>query len=254
MALAAYRTRVSQLLQNPAAPTALYSTSILDGYINQARGQVAAEAECCRIIGTLSTVAGQRSYNFYEIDIGVSADTGCTGIINVRSVLYNIASGQQWVTPRAWDWFTLYCLNNVVPQNGLPETWAQYRQGAGASQQTMSNASGSIYLDPPPDLVYTLNCDCTCYPLDLADDTTAEAIPYLWTDAVAYFAAYLALLSAQTSVRMNDAQRMLQLYGEFMARARQFSNPSTLRYMYQQAQDTTQVNKLGLQPKAAGTG
>ncbi len=254
MALTEYQNRVKRLLQNPSAPTSLYATADLTGWINQARGQVAAEAECCRAIGTISTVVDQRNYNFTGIDIGVAATTGRAGVINVRSVTYNIASGQQWITPRAWDWFTLYCLNNVVPENGLPETWAQYGQGAGFSSQTMSDASGSIYLDPPPNLVYTLNCDTTCYPIDLTDDTTVEAIPYLWTDAVAYFASYLALLSAQTSVRMNDAQRMLQLYGEFMARARQFSNPSTLRYLYQQAQDPTIPAKLGLQQKAAGTG
>ncbi len=254
MPLATYRTRVKQLLQSPAAPTALYATADLDLWINQARMQVAAEGECVRTIGTISTVSSQRPYDFTSLNIGVAATTGRAGVIKIDSILYTSGSGQKWITPRAWNWFQLYSMNNTAPTNGAPTSWAQYRQGAGYASNTPTTASGSFYLDPPPDAVYVLNCDCCCYPVDLVDDTTVEAIPFLWTDAVSYFAAYLALLSAQTSVRMNDAQRMYQLYGEFMARARQFGNPATLRYLYQQSTDSTQINKLGLQPKAAQGG
>lgn len=254
MPLATYRTRVKQLLQNPAAPTSLYATADLDLWINQARGQVAGQGECIRALGTLATVSTQRPYNFTSINIGVVGTTGRAGVINVRSIMLTSGSGQKWITPRPWEWFQLYSMNNTAPTNGAPTSWAQYGQGAGFSAQQPTTATGSLYLDPPPDAIYTLNCDCVCYPQDLVDDTTVEAIPAFWTDAVAYFAAYLALLSAQTSVRMNDAQRMLQLFEEFMARARQFSNPSVLRNQYAQASDSTLINRLGMQPKAAQQG
>jgi hypothetical protein len=231
-------------LQNPAAPTALYATADLDLWINQARGQVAAEAECVRTIGTVSTVSSQRPYDFTSINIGVAATTGRAGVIKIDSILYTSGSGQKWITPRAWNWFQLYSMNNIAPTNAAPTSWAQYRQGAGYASNTPTTASGSFYLDPPPDTTYTLNCDCACYPIDLVDDTTVEAIPFLWTDAVAFFAAYFALLSAQNNARMADAERYFNMYKMFMDRARAAANPSVNRWMYSQGGDPIQVAKI----------
>jgi hypothetical protein len=108
-------------------------------------------------------------------------------------------------------------------------------------------SSGSFYIDPISDLAYTLNCDCVCYPIALVADTDVEAIPFLWTDAIPYFSAYLALLSAQTSARQADAERVFSYYTTFVQRARRFSNPSVNRGIYQQEPDPTRINKLGLQ-------
>lgn len=251
MALAAYRSRVTRLLQNPAAPTALYATADIDLWVNQARAQVAGDGEAIRAIGTISTVSSQRPYAFTSISTGVAATTGIAGVINVRRITRTSGSGQVMLVGRAWEWYDLYHLNNASPVNGAPTVWAQYQQGAGfATTSITSVGGGSFYLDPPPDAVYVLNCDCQCYPIDLVDDTTKEALPGFWVDAVAYFASYLALLSSQTSARMADAQRMWALYQEFMTRARQFSNPAVLRGQFEQAQDATLVAKLGLQQKA----
>jgi hypothetical protein len=95
-------------------------------------------------------------------------------------------------------------------------------------------------------MAYTLQLDCACYPQALALDTDVEALSYLWTDAVPYFAAYLALLSAQTGQRTQQAQQMFALYEQFAARARQFANPPVNRFAYEQSQDPTMANKLGL--------
>lgn len=256
MALASYRTRVSQLLQNPTSPTInpLYSTTDIDGWINQARVQVAAEGECLRAIGTVSTVSSQRPYAFTSINIGVAATVGLAGVLHVRRINRTSGLGQVYMTPRSWEWYDQYHYNNASPTNGPPTVWAQYAQGASwlTGQTITSVGGGSFYVDPPPDAVYTLNCDCVCFPIILADDTTKEAIPLLWTDAVAYFASYLALMSSQTSARANDAQRLLGLYNNFMQRARQFANPSVVRNLYEQATDPTQINKLGMVQKAQG--
>jgi hypothetical protein len=251
--LTVYETRVKQLLQNPAAPTALYATSDIDGWINEARGQVAGEGECVRRIGTLTTAIGTRPYNFSGIAF---TDTSVAGAIHVRRISYNVASGQKVVYSRAWEWFDLYLLNNPVPVNGPPARWAQYGQGsAGAGSITGigagSMSSGSFYLDPPPDALYGLNLDCCCYPVALTADTDVECLPYLWTDAVPYFAAYLALLSSQTNARMADAERMFGYYQTFMKRARQFANPSVDRFQYEQAGDPVQLTKLGQQAQRA---
>jgi hypothetical protein len=251
--LTAYETNLQNLLQLPGAPTTLYQTSTLDNWINIARGQLAGEGECIRSIGTINTVVGQRAYNFSGINFGTSATTGIQGAINVRRINYNIASGAQWIPPREWEYFDLYYMNNPVPVNGPPARWAQYAQGA-ATPAIGSAASGSFYIDPPPDQIYTLNCDCVCYPILLVNDSTIEAIPYLWTDAVTFFAAYYAFLSSQTGARSADAERMYGYYKEFLNRARQASNPSVNRSQYEQSPDPASINKLGVQQPRGGAG
>lgn len=234
-----YLTRTRQLLQNPStASTQLYPDADLTGYINQARGQLAGESESVRAFGTISTVLTQRNYNFASLTFTAS---GIQGALNVRSLRYAVASGFQWVAPRAWEWFEQYYLNTPVPKSGAPTSWAQYSQGQ----------TGSFFVDPLPDMVYRLTTDSVCVPIPLVDDTTFEAIPFPWTDAVAYFAAYLALLSAQTQARRADAEAYFSYYQTFLGRARQFANPSLLRGNYEQSTDPTMQSKLGL-GKVAG--
>lgn len=251
MALTEYQARVTRLLQYPAAPTSLYATADITGWINQARAQLSGEAECIRKLGTLSTTIDQRAYNFSAINVGVPATTGIRGPINVRQVFYTVGEGLQFIYPRNWEWFVLYNMNTPVPVAGVPSTWAQYGQGS-AGSSTQSDASGSIYIDPPPDIAYDLTLDCTCYPIDLIDNTTIEAIPWPWTDAVPFLAAYYALLSSQTSARTADAERYFNYYSMYVERARKAANPSVNRFLYQQSPDPTQMNKLGLNPKAGG--
>lgn len=246
-----YVDRTQQLLQLPQAPDALYGEDDVISWINVARGQLAGEAECIRTIGTISTVVAQRPYAFSAINTGVSATTGIQGAIHVRRINYAVGDGQRQLTARGWEWFDLYHLNNPVPVNGAPSVWAQYAQGA-APGSSGSGAGGSFYLDPPPDDIYTLYCDCVCWPNALALDADVEAIPFLWTDAVPYYAAYLALMSAQSNARIADAERLFNQYSLFVQRARQFSNPSLLRSQYQQSVDPTQINKLGIKPPAQG--
>jgi hypothetical protein len=255
--LSAYLTQTQGLLQNPGAPTSLYATADLTRWVNTARGQVAGESEAIRVIGTVTTIIGQRNYNFSSINLGTPSVTGVQGAIHVRRINYGVASGQKWVTPRPWPWFDQFYMNNPVPVNGPPRRWAQLSQGsAGLGSITGigsgSMSSGSFYLDPPPDAIYTLYCDCVAYPIALAADTDVEAIPFLWTDAVPFFAAYYALLSSQTSARQADAERMMKHYSTFVERARQAANPSVLRPQYEQAADPAQAAKFGGQQRAAG--
>lgn len=255
--LTQYLTDTKNLLQNPTAPIPLYDTTSLTRWINIARGQVAGESEAIRLWATIPTVINQRAYNFSSLTIGTPATTGIQGIIHVRAITYNVGqntyglSGQQWIPPRAWEWFTLYHLNNPVPDVGPPATWSQFGQGS-AGTGTGSSATGSFYIDPPPDAVYQLNLDCVCYPIALTNDATVEALPYLWTDAVPFFAAYYAYLSSQTGARQADAERMYNHYQTFMQRARQAANPAVNRTSYEQSGDPTQAAKLGIQPPRAG--
>lgn len=247
--LSAYLTQTEALLQNPASSTInLYTTADLTRYINIARGQMAGETGCIRAIGTIATVIAQQQYNFSSINVGVPATTGIQAPLHVRRLTFNSGTGQLFVPGFAWEWFDLYYLNNAAPTQGVPVAWAQYAQGA-APGATGSAATGSFFINQP-DQVYTLNCDCACYPIPLAADGDVEAIPYLWTDAVPYFAAYYALLSAQTNARMNDALNYYKIYKEFIDRARTASNPSVNRWQFEGTQDPVQAAKLGVKGAA----
>lgn len=256
--LTAYLTDLGNLLQLPGSPTALYPTDKQTLWINKARGQLAGESEAIRVIGTLTTTPGTRSYAFSSINIGTPTSTGVQGILHVRSLQYAVASAQKRVNGKSWEWFDAYMLNNPVPDSGPPTTWAQFLQG-GSGQGSITGSgtgslrSGSLYIDPIPDLAYNLLVDCVCYPIALAADSDPEAIPYLWTDAVPYFAAYLALLSAQTGQRTQQAQGMMQLYQQFVQRARSYATPAVDRALFEQVGDVSPVN-AGSPQGAAGAG
>lgn len=57
--------------------------------------------------------------------------------------------------------------------------------------------AGSFYLFPIPSQAYQLEWDCFCLPSDLTDDTSPEAIPAPYGDAVPYFATSLAYTELQ---------------------------------------------------------
>jgi hypothetical protein len=245
MLTSVYLPRTQQLLQNPGASNPLYSTANLEGWINQARLQLSGEARCIRYLATVNTQLNKRNYLFSALNTGVQATNGIQGVFNVRSIRYAVASGYQAVYSRAWEWFDFFYLNNPVPSSGAPVDWAQHFQGS-AGTGTGSGASGSLWLDPLPDEVYVLTCDCDCYPQVLSQDTDVEAIPYPWTDAVAFLSAYYALLSSQTGDRQAQAERLFGYYKAYVDRARQFSNPDLSKGQWEQAPDPTLMNKLAL--------
>lgn len=238
--LTSYQTDTLNLLQAPAAPSNLYTTASLTRWINQARHQTAGEGECVRAMGTISVVAGTTTYPFSGVTFAVASSvSGVSRPFHVRSAWVAIGDGQKMLVARPFQWFANYYLNQVVPTTApYPSSWAQYGQGV----------TGSLRIYPTPTVDGTLSVDCVCDPIDLVDDTTVEALPYPWTDAVPYYAAYLALLSAQTGARQADANRMFQLYAEFVNRARKASTPSVLPYQFEQSPSLVRGNQLGVQP------
>jgi hypothetical protein len=250
-----YIPQTRALIQLPgSASTGLVTDAQLTTWINMARGQIAGEGECIRLHGTIPTVAGQESYSFANINTGVSATNGIQGVINIRSLHYVIGGGQLWLTPRPWPWFSLFNRNSATPQPGQPKEWAQFSQGsAPAAGSVIGSASvngGSFYVSPVPDQVYTLSCNAVCYPIPMVlanGDSDPEALPYFWTDAVPFFAAYWYLMSAQTNSRMADAANMYKgHYNEFMDRARKQANAGVDRWIYDQAGDPAQGPKMGI--------
>ncbi len=218
---------------------AMFNLGDLRSYINTARGQIAGETECIRVYASLPITAPTQQYSFSSIQI--PNNIGVQGVLNVRLANFNVPGtpGATYVRPRPWEWFHLYFLSQSQPTAGAPEVFAQYGQGA----------LGTLWFNIP-DMDYTMSLDTVCFPVPLIDDTTAEAIPYLWTDAVPYYAAYFALLTAKQS---DPAAEMMKLYQMFVQRARAASTPSVLPGIYQQQGDPFMANRLGIsQGKAAG--
>jgi len=236
MALISYLQTTRRILKD--ASFARFIDGDLVDWINIGRGQVAAEGECVRVCATLVLNPPDQEYHFHDIVQVFNgplfvAGTGVASVLNVRMMTYNIpgTSGSAIVTPREWEWFNYFVRGDADPKPGPPVYWAQMHQGVG----------GSFWVNIP-DLPYTLFLDTVCLPIPLAAETDPEAVPSLWTDAVPYYAAYLAMLSAHEE----GADNMLKLYEVFTNRARQFANPSVLPGQYSQAPDPMMAGRLGV--------
>jgi hypothetical protein len=248
VALFQYHKLVTRLLHEEREEVA--NVRDITDFINIARGQLAGEAECIRVEGTVETVTAQRSYLFSSINLGASPTiSGVAGVMNVRRLSYAIASGRKWIFARPWEWFDLYYLSQPISQPSAPLRWSQYGQGSSSTGVPATGFSstpgGSFYIDPVPDQSYTLFCDCVCYPQPLALDADVEAIPYIFSDAVPFLAAWYALVSMQ-----RPSDDMMSRYQMFLGRARQFSNPSPERRIYQQSADPSQLAKIGMTARA----
>lgn len=229
-----YLTNTQNLLQLPSAPNTLYSQANLTTWINSARNQLAGEGECIRVLATMPLVTNTNVYGFSSIT--VSGISGVSGVLNARQIF--LSGGNIMLQQWPWEYFSYFYLANTSLAAGTPTSWSQYAQGV----------NGSLYFSPTPSATVTANIDTICYPVALVTDATPEAIPYPWTDAVPYFAAYLALLSAQSAGRQADANRMFERYTEFVKRARQISTPAVTPFQYEQSGIRIPVSPAGVSP------
>lgn len=235
MLLSQYLAITQSLIQTPASPIPLITTALLTQYINIARGQVAGQAECIPAIGAINTTAGITGYAFSTIQFSPTDAPMIQGAINIRMINLVTATGQKRLTVREWPWFNNFIVAKPTETTGPPKTWTQYRQGA----------AGVIFINIP-DEVYELAVDAICYPIDLTGATgEVDAIPYLWTDAVPFYAAYYAYMAFQ---RQADADHMLQRFQELMGRARMAVTPGVLPSSYPQGPDPMLPNRLGVHP------
>lgn len=205
MALTAYQTELTSLIQAPSSPNPLIPTASQTTFINLARQQIAGDGECVRCTGGLALTNGTQSYTFASI--GGFSLAGVTGVLSVRQG----AIGNRVLDLRSWEWFLHYRTGS----SGAPVMMAQQLQGA----------NGNLSFDPIPNGTFTIVLDIVGNPQGLALDADPEAIPYPWTDAVPFYAAWLALMSLQ---RQLDADKMYERYLNLMARARKDTTPTVL--------------------------
>ncbi|HEV2225084.1 MAG TPA: hypothetical protein VGR84_18980 [Candidatus Acidoferrales bacterium] len=233
--LVAYETATQQLLQAPSSPNPLIGTTQLDLAINTARLQTAIEGKCIRDYSTLAITAGVQQYAFSSIAFSGTVP-GIASVIEVEMATYGVTAGKARINAREWAWFNNFVLSVAVP--APPKYWSQFGQGD----------DGTLWINVP-DANYTAYLTTVCYPDDLVDDTTPEALPYPWTDAVPFYAAWLLFMSLQKEA---DAKEMMQNFEILMARARGGSTPDVLSHIYVQAPDPTLPNKLGISPQQRG--
>lgn len=170
----------------------------------------------------VSTSLNQELYTFSSLNTFVQQTPGVASIQGILSIaVMQGAPGAYKPVLFNWPWGALqaYCRSYSALVTNYPDRWAQYGQGV----------SGSFYLYPIPSGQYPMDVDCYCLPVNLASDTTPEAIPYPWTDAVPYYAAYLALLNSQ---RKEDAMAMLNDYKQKIAEGGGFSRPMVIPSYY----------------------
>lgn len=175
------------------------------------------------IDNSLTTIPGQEVYKFSTANILAQATAGVQAVIGVMSVSCAWganAAMKPILQQMIWSEFQAYYRSYNNGMQNYPTIWSQYAQGV----------NGSIYVWPLPSQNSQMDWDCYCIPVNMVDDTTAEAIPYGWTDSVPYYAAYLAYLDAQ---RGEDADRMFATYTRYMKRARSFSEPAFVPDYYQ---------------------
>jgi hypothetical protein len=211
--LSQYTLILQNLIQSPTSPVPLLPSSLLDTYINIARQQLAGDGECIRLFGTLMMSSGISNYTLAAIVPNPFGTSGVDGVLAVRMA----NQGGRLLDLRPWEWFFNYYYAQPAT-SGMPMVVAQQGQGL----------SGTLWFWPPPDPMHAalgVNFDCVCLPIPLVDDTTPDAIPYPWSDAVPFYAAYYAYMAMQ---RQADADMMLARYLMLMRRARGESVPSAL--------------------------
>lgn len=157
----------------------------------------AAQAEVLNL-----TVSGQEVYKFSAVNTIAQQTSGVASILGVQSVAVYWGSWKPVLNRTTWTRFQA-SFRAWSYSTGQPSVFANYGRGL----------NGSIYIYPIPSGSFGMDWDCYCLPVALVDDTTFEAIPGMWTDAVPYYAAYLYYLNAQ---RQTDADKWLKDYTRIM--------------------------------------
>lgn len=170
--------------------------------------------------GVNATVVNQEVYPFSAVDPMVATSgAGISSIYMVNSISLIWGTFRYTLMRLSWSKYQAKARTYTSGYTYIPAVFAQFGQGV----------SGSVYVYPIPNSPYQMEWDCCCLPIALATDTDPESIPYPWTDAVAYLAAYYALSGAQ---RFTDADRMFIEYEKWMKRARQMSGPRGVTNWY----------------------
>lgn len=217
--LSNYEDATNRLLINPVPSPPLYQTSDLDIYINEGRQQLAGEAECIRASSIATLTMNIQSYSFSLFSSflsGGSSLAGIQGALTIRQMAVASGGGFQLLAARSYGWFfESYIGTGSAAATGIPEEWAQVGRGA----------SGTFAVSPIPTSGLSIIADVTCIPTPLTSGSGVEPIPYPFTDAIPFYAAYKAKLSSQ---QYQGAEGYFRQYKEYVRRAVEISTSTIL--------------------------
>ncbi len=175
------------------------------------------------VSGIAQTVINQEVYPFATFNpLVATSGSGISSVYMVNGVSMVWATFRYTLERVSFSKYQARVRNYTTGYTYIPGIWSQFGQGA----------NGSLYVYPIPNAAYQMELDCLCLPINLATDTDPEALPYPWSDAVPFLAAYYAY---QGSQRNADADRMWNEFQKFMKRARQMSNPRSVSNWYGRA-------------------
>lgn len=144
----------------------------------------------------VQTFVGQEVYPFAPVNALIATSgSGISSIFAVNSISLLWGTFRYTLMRKSFSSYQAYVRIYTAGYQFIPGVWSQFGQGF----------SGSVYAYPIANQSYQMEWDCFCTPNDLNNDTDVEAIPAPYTEAVKYYAAYLAFSQAQ---RWSDAERM----------------------------------------------
>jgi hypothetical protein len=163
-------------------------------------------------------IQGQEWYNWSDIDLSMFPGVGQAYWIQSMAVIY-----ANWRYVPQYTSFTKYQAKirtyTTASYQYVPAFFTQYGRGV--------NSKFACY--PPPSQTYPVEYDVLALPIDLIDDTTPEAIPAPWTDAVRFYAAAMCYLDLQNG---NKAREYFQLFDDFVHRYGAYTLPGRLMNQY----------------------
>lgn len=154
---------------------------------------MALDGECIRTLGNTTVGAGVVSIPIANLITLTNSGQPV--------VVRNAWVGGVRVDIRPWDWFVVY---NLEQPPGVYPVMAHH--GAGVLTYLYVSSSGG-----------PLMADVVALPLNLVDDTTPDHVPFPWSDAVPFYAAWYAYMALQ---RQADAEVSMGRYRELLRRAR----------------------------------
>jgi hypothetical protein len=208
--LSTYRTASQRLLHD--ANGNFYSAAELNDYVNAGRQKVAAMTGCLRYLDKSFTLTiGVDAYPFS----GLTQGSVTIDVLNVTVIYGNVRYQLEW---RPWTEFSAM-LRSWTGFQRLPVTWSKY-------------GANILYVGPLPDQAYATEIDTIQTPNVLVDDTTTEQLIYPYTEAVQYYAAYLAKKKEQS---YGEAQDFLREFYRCLKEAVASAQLRRLRSGYAQA-------------------
>lgn len=146
---------------------------------------------------------GQEIYQFSDIDI--STFPGVESVIAVRGISVIYSNWRYSLVYRSFSTFQAQIRSYTQSYQYIPSIFTQFGQGT----------DGSLLFYPQPSQQLQCEMDCMCLPSDLVDDQSYEAIPNMWRDGIKYYAASLAMFSAQN---YNSAAAMEAEFDKYISR------------------------------------